>query len=414
MITRRKFLQSCAVAAGYSVLSLGKFGFAMAADAPAYKRLIVIMLRGAVDGLSVVVPYGDKNYYAHRTSIALAPPGQEGGALNLDGYFGLHPSLAPLMPFWNNRSLAFVHACGVPSNVRSHFEAQDIIETASLHPNAAQDGWMSALLNVLPKSQSKTRVLSFSGELPRILVGKANIASVPNKARADGKIPMENPKVASAFSQLYAGHPELNALYQDGIASRTQLMESLQKEMEAANNHAPYPDGFPRQVANLAAMIKHDDGIQLAFIDLGGWDTHAGQGNAKGTLASRLEKLGEGLAVLAQQLGTHYDSTAIMVISEFGRTVSENGNGGTDHGHGNVAWLMGGNINGGKVYGRWPGLAQNQLFEGRDLDVTTDFRSVIAAVLHQHMGVDDVHIAQVLSDYKSDAAMNGLYHERPL
>lgn len=401
MLTRRRFIQSLALAAGYCALPIGNNGFAFSGgNNPAQQRLIVLFLRGAVDGLSVVVPYKERNYYAVRSTIALPPPGSEGGILDLDGFFGLHPALSPLIPFWQSRSLAFVHATGFPSNLRSHFEAQDIIESASMTP--ASRGWMNALLNVLPDTHSPTRALSISGELPKIFIGSNNVAVVSPGIKADSKPTFQNPKVEHEFDALYASNPTLHSLFQEGKTSRDMLISDLQKEMVASGQNAPYPNGFPGEATRLAGMIKQDPGIELAFMELGGWDTHVNQGNAKGQLAGKLEKLGEGLATLANNLGDQYKNTTIMVISEFGRTVAENGNNGTDHGHGNAVWLMGGNISGGKVHGRWPGLNQNQLFEGRDLDATTDFRSVIGAVASGAFGLDDSRIAQAIPDYKTD------------
>ena len=408
MISRRQFIKSLALAAGYSLLPLGKYGFAIGADAPVAKRLVVVLLRGAVDGLNVVVPYKEQEYYARRTSIALQPPGQAGGVVDLDGFFGLHPSLTKMMPLWQNKSLAFIHASGIPNNVRSHFEAQDIMETASLQHNVTQDGWMNTLLSFLPNNNSSTRALSFSGAQPRILMGKGNVATVSGGLKPDSKNAFGNPHVENAFSQLYANQPQLSNLMQEAVSSREKMIDDLKKEMIAANNNAPFPDGFPGQATRLAAMIKQDQGIQLAFMDIGGWDTHADQGNDRGALANSLAKLGDGLSILAQKLGEHYQDTMILVMSEFGRTVAENGNRGTDHGHGNVMFLMGGAVKGGKVYARWPGLSPNKLFEGRDLAITTDFRSVIGAVLNRHLGVDDRNITQILQGYQPDDGIKAI------
>jgi uncharacterized protein (DUF1501 family) len=386
------------------MLPIGNNGFAFSnGDGAVHRRLIVLLLRGAVDGLSVVVPYREQNYYAKRHSIALQPPGSTEGVVDLDGFFGLHPALAPMMPLWQNRSLAFVHACGYPSNLRSHFEAQDIIETASMH--SAPRGWMNTLLTVLPDTHSSTRALSMSKEMPKIFTGGNNVALVPPGINADAKPTFQNPKVEGEFTSLYASNPALSGLFKEAVTSRDQMIDDLHKEMIAAGGNAPYPDGFPGQTVRLASMIKQDPSIELAFMELGGWDTHVNQGNAKGQLADRLGKLGEGLATLSTSLGNHYQETTIMVLSEFGRTVAENGNNGTDHGHGNAIWLLGGNIAGGQVHGRWPGIADNQLFEGRDLAATTDFRSVIGTVLAGQFGLDNGRIAKAIPDYQPDSGL---------
>lgn len=403
MYTRRQFIKALAATAGYSILPLSSSGFAMSGDGTANHRLVVLLLRGAVDGLSVVVPYKEKNYYASRQSIALQPPGASDSVLDLDGFFGLNPSLGQMMPLWQNRSLAFVHASGYPTNLRSHFAGQDIIETASL--NSAPRGWMNSLALMLPDTHSPTRALSFTKQLPKIFTGSADIAMVPPGIKADSKMTFQNPKVEAEFSALYAGNPQLAALFKEATDSRDKMIDDLQKEMVAASGGAPYPDGFPGQAVRLAAMIKQDPNIELAFIDLGGWDTHVNQGNSKGQLAGKLQKLGEGLATLAADLGNQYQNTTIMVMSEFGRTVAENGNGGTDHGHGNVIWIMGGGIQGGKVHGEWPGLDREQLFEERDLAITTDFRTVIGSVLQGSFGLSDTQIAKAIPDYTPNSSL---------
>ena len=409
MITRRQILKGLMLTGGYCLLPLGGRGWALAAPEVAQRRLIVLLMRGAVDGLSIVTPYTERNYYALRPSIALAPPGQSDGLLDLDGFFGLHPSLAPLMPLWQSQSLAFIHASGSPAETRSHFEAQDIMETALLNSALAQQGWMNGLAQFLPNNHSATRVLSFGDVLPKIFQGRLDVSTVPNGLRGNrgGKI-ANNPQMQDEFAKLYGTQTELGGLYLQGVSARTSMMADLQDEMDKAGNGAPSPDAFTAQTTKLASMIRRDPSIQLAFMDVGGWDTHVGQGNAKGQLANRLEKLGDGLSALAQGLGTEYTNTAILVMSEFGRTVAENGNKGTDHGHGNVAWLMGGTVKGGKVYGRWPGLSSHQLWEGRDLAVTTDFRSIIAATIAGHFGLDGSALQQIIPNCPYDPSLNDM------
>lgn len=397
--TRRQIIKGLAVTAGYALLPIGSAGFAMSGPDAANHRLIVLLLRGAVDGLSIVVPYKEKNYYASRQAIALQPPGAPECVLDLDGFFGLHPSLSQMIPLWKNRSLAFVHASGYPSNIRSHFAGQDIIESASIQP--LSHGWMNTLAGILPDTHSPTRALSFTKQLPKIFTGSGNIAMVAPNIKADSKMTFQNPKMEGEFNALYAGNSTLSGLFKEAVDSRDKMIDDLQKEMMEAGGNAPYPEGFPGQAAKLAAMIKQDPNIELAFMDIGGWDTHVNQGNAKGQLAGKLQKLGEGLATLTANLGNHYQSTTIMVMSEFGRTVAENGNGGTDHGHGNVIWIMGGGVQGGKVHGQWPGLEKDQQFEGRDLAITTDFRSVIGAVLQSGFGLNDAEVVKVIPDYTS-------------
>ncbi len=221
---------------------------------------------------------------------------------------------------------------------------------------------------------------------------------------------LDRPVIANVFDKLYTGNNELGKTYREGRAMRGQLLSDLQKDMMEADNGAPTSAGFPTDARLLAKMIKQDSNIKLAFLALGGWDTHVNQGSSQGQLANHLSPLGEGLAVLVRELGSEFANTTILVMSEFGRTVKENGNGGTDHGHGNVMWLLGGPIGGGKVYGRWPGLDEIDLYQGRDLDVTTDFRSVASLILEQHLGLKNAQLRHVFPDFQATkASLMALY-----
>jgi uncharacterized protein (DUF1501 family) len=206
---------------------------------------------------------------------------------------------------------------------------------------------------------------------------------------------MDRPIVKTAFDRMYRGNDALSHVYQEGRTARAKLMTELEQDMTEANNGAPSPKRFSDDTGRLAHLIARDPSIRLAFLALGGWDTHVNQGAAKGQLANHLQPLGEGLASFATALGPHYQDTVILVISEFGRTVRQNGNGGTDHGHGNVMWVMGGPVRGRKIYGAWPGLSNQQLYEERDLAVTTGFREPIATVLRGHMGLGEAQIDRV-------------------
>ena len=404
---RRDFLNTMAAAAGL-MIPLGRQAWAAtAADGnPTRKKLIVVMLRGAVDGLNVVAPVGDANYARLRPTIALAAPGQDGGALALDNYFGLHPALAPLMPLWQQHKLAFVHASGSPDPTRSHFDAQDYMESATPGNKGTADGWMNRLLAGLPGTSAPTRALSIGPTMPRILSGHAAAVNLANGAAGTKANILDKPAVGGAFDALYANNARFGRTYQDGKDAHKEVMDAamggdamdggaMSKEMVAANGGAPLPNGFPDDAARLAALMRNDPHIQLAFIALGGWDTHASQGAATGQLANRLAPLGQGLATLAQRLGPMFDDTTIVVMSEFGRTARENGNRGTDHGHGNVMWVLGGDVAGGKVYGDWRGVGDGQLHEGRDVPVTTDFRSVLAQISERHLRLGDQQLVQI-------------------
>jgi uncharacterized protein (DUF1501 family) len=393
---RRHFLNTLALGAGI-LLPVGRSAWAVGTPAnPTRKKLVVVMLRGAVDGLNVVAPVGDANYRRLRPTIGLAAPGADGGALALDGYFGLHPALASLQPLWQARKLAFVHASGSPDPTRSHFDAQDYMESATPGRKNTPDGWMNRLVAALPGPQSPSRLLGIGPVLPRILSGRAAAVNLPNVARAARADLLDRPAVKAAFDELYDGHPRFGRAYAEGRAAHREVMGALEShEMQAADRGAPLPNGFPDDAARLAGLMRNDPNIQLAFVALGGWDTHANQGAAGGQLANRLMPLGQGLAVLADRLGPLFDDTVVVVMSEFGRTARENGNGGTDHGHGNVMWVMGGTVRGGKVYGDWEGVADEKLNEGRDLPVTTDFRSVLAQISEEHLMLGDKRLEQV-------------------
>ncbi|MBX7198063.1 MAG: DUF1501 domain-containing protein [Rhodospirillaceae bacterium] len=389
---RRHFLQLGA--AGTALIPFGRNAFA--ASAPGNKRLVVVLLRGAVDGLNVVVPHAEAAYYEARPTIAIPQPARDGGALDLDGHFGLHPAMAALMPHWRDGTLAFVPASGSPDATRSHFDAQDYMESGTPGQKSTADGWMNRLLTALPVKRTSTTALSFGPTLPRIFAGPSDVATVPLGRAAASPIPLDRPIINAAFDQLYTGEDALSRAYREGLESHKKVMKDLQADMMAADNGAPSPDTFGQDAAHLARLIKQDPSVNLAFFALGGWDTHVNQGGSDGQLAGRLKPLAEGLAGLATGLGKDYQDTAILVMSEFGRTVHENGNRGTDHGHGNVMWVMGGSVAGGKIHGRWPGLESAALYENRDLAVTTDFRSVIASVLAGHMKLTPGQVAGIL------------------
>jgi uncharacterized protein (DUF1501 family) len=394
MITRRRdFLRGAAA----GLIVLGPDAWAATTEG-SEKRLIVILLRGAVDGLNVVIPFAEEAYYQERRSIAIAPPGKPDGALALDQHFGLHPALASLMPLWSGRKLAFIHAAGSPDPTRSHFDAQLYLENGTPGQSVTRDGWMNRLLLALPGPRGATDAISIGVTLPRILAGKATVATVPLGPNGAQPLPIDQPDVGSAFDRLYSGNDELGKSYREGRAARAQLVSALAMEQRSADNGAPPPTGFAGQATRLALLMSGNPGIRLAALSLGGWDTHVNQGNHKGQLADRLRPLGDGLAALARGSGEAWRDTVVVVLSEFGRTVRENGNAGTDHGHGNVIWILGGAVNGGRVYGDWPGLSPQRLYQRRDLAVTSDFRTVLAAILERHMRLGDRQLEAVLPD----------------
>jgi uncharacterized protein (DUF1501 family) len=410
---RRHFLRA-AIASG-AFFPVGRHAWAAAAANPAaaQRKLIVVMLRGAVDGLNVAVPWADPDYQRARPTIALGAPGKDNGVLDLNGYFGLHPALNSLMPFWQEKKLAFVHASGSPDPSRSHFDAQDYMESGTPGRKSTPDGWMNRLLAALPATQSaaqsSVRALNLGTITPRIFAGPASVANLGTGKSARNPRVLDRPQVGDAFAQLYAQDEKLGRLYREGQAARKEVMASLETEMQAADNGAPLPNGFPNDAATLAKAMRSNPAIQLAFVALGGWDTHAAQGNANGQLANRLEPVGRGLAALVEGLGSQFQHTTIVVMSEFGRTVRENGNRGTDHGHGNAMWILGGGVAGGRVLGEWPGLGDRALYEGRDLAITTDFRHVLTEAAEQHLRVDGPVMEKVFPGMQRGAKATGLF-----
>lgn len=396
---RREFLRQAALVSAATAVTFGTRGFA--ARLPGLlgsRRLVVVFLRGAVDGLNVLVPYTDDRYYEARPTIAIPRPGRPGGALDLDGEFGLHPALASVLPLWRQKTLAFVDASGSPDPNRSHFEAQAYMETGTPGEATTKTGWMNRLLGALPRPHSPTEALSLGAVMPRILTGPSAVASLPLGRNAAAPMPLDRPRIAAGFDALYAGNTALDQTFHQGEAARRELLADLNRDAAMSYNGAPSVIGFSRDTERLAGLMDRDPSIRLGFLAVGGWDTHVAQGASTGQLAQHLQALGEGLAVLVQTLGRAYGDTAILVMSEFGRTFRENGNAGTDHGHGNAMWLLGGRVRGGRIYGQWPGLSDAALYQNRDLAITTDFRQVLWTVLASHLRVPEAYLARVFPD----------------
>jgi uncharacterized protein (DUF1501 family) len=401
---RRHLLQS-GLAATAALMAVGKHGWVARSEAQSMtssirpKRLIVIFLRGAVDGLNVVVPYREAAYYESRPTIAIPEPGKAGGVLDLDGQFGLHPALAPILPLWQQGKMAFVHSAGSPDATRSHFDAQDNMERGSIGLSTEQDGWMNRLLGS-QSSRNPLQAINVGNRTPRILAGRMPVATLALGRGAVRPLAIDHPQVSDAFDRLYSNNDRLSQAYHEGRLARTALLADLDAETKMANNGAPSPDGFASDARRLAQIMNKDARVAFAFMALGGWDTHINQGASQGQLARNLGQLGKGLVALQTTLGSTYADTTILVMSEFGRTVHENGNGGTDHGHGNVMWVLGGAVRGGKIYGDWPGLDRAQLYQERDLAITTDFRDVIATILERHLQLPSAQLANILPGYQ--------------
>lgn len=374
------------------------------------KILICIFQRGAVDGLSMVVPHGDPYYYQHRTLNGIAIPRTgEGAVLDLNGTFGLNPAMTALKKLYDQKHLAAIQAVGSPHATRSHFDAQDFMEAAILD-KTARNGWLARTLENCPEDaahRSAFRGVALTARVPRSFQGDPDALAIPDLDTFDVKeeMAMMSGKrgATDGFESLYdsAVGDVLHSTGKDTFEALKQL-RSITSQAYVPARGAVYPNGkFGESLRQIAQLIKADVGLEVAFAESGGWDTHANQGSSQGTLARRLGELSNGIAALYTDLGDRMSDVVILTMSEFGRTVRQNGNSGTDHGHGTCFLALGGNVQGGQVLGQWPGLAPEQLYENRDLAVTTDFRNVFSEISQKHMGVRD--LKAVFPDYTPGA-----------
>jgi uncharacterized protein (DUF1501 family) len=392
MINRRIFLRNSAITlVGTTAVPAFLRRAAFGAEQPGArtKRLVVIFQRGAADGMNIVVPHAEPAYYAMRPSISIP----QSAVLDLDGFFGLHPAMASLRPIWEQKHLAIVHAAGSPDPTRSHFDAQDFMESGTPGVKVTEDGWLNRTLHSLPASEAAFRAVAMGPALPRILSGSEPAVAVDNinQFGIAGGNPKQSP-IQNSFEAMYAG--SVDAVLH-GSAQETfdavKMLKSANPAQYTPLAGAKYPRGrFGDSLKQLAQLIKANLGVQVAFADIGGWDHHVNEGSTEGQIANVLTEFSGSLAAFWTDLGDLAEDTIVVTMSEFGRTARENGNRGTDHGHANVMFAMGGPVRGGRVYGRWPGLDQSQLYEGRDLAVTTDFRSVLGEAVSQHLGNKDL------------------------
>ena len=393
---RRYFVKSGAVAMvtmglSPSFLRRTAFGLELSA-AQKGKVLICLFQRGAADALNIVVPHGERAYYQLRPNIAIPQPLSGLGnraALDLDGFFGLHPSLSPLKPLWDRGLLAPIHAVGSPSATRSHFDAQDYMESGTPDNKGTTDGWLNRYLATSGTCEeckvTPFRAVAMAPQTPRILEGGAPSVAMNS---------LEEFAVRTAGEQS----ARLEALYRNGSADlvhgtgaemfdAVKMLRAASPEQYQPQNGATYPRSpFGQRLRQIAQLIRSGIGLEVAFADVGGWDTHVNQGGVQGQLAQRLDDFAQSIAALVADLGDRMENVVILTMSEFGRMAHQNGNGGTDHGHAGAMFVIGGAVRGRKVYGKWPGLEAGQLYEGRDLALTTDFRTVFAEIARKHLG----------------------------
>jgi uncharacterized protein (DUF1501 family) len=361
------------------------------------KTLVTIFQRGAVDGLNMVVPFGDSAYYDLRPNIAIPKPDKTDGAIDLDGHFGLHPALSSLVPLFKSKQLAIVHGAGSPDNTRSHFDAQDYMESGTPGNKGTRDGWLNrALQETTTKDASPFRAVSMTASLPRSLYGRAPSIATTNLADFTIKAGIYTQDLKGGFEGVWqeSAKDSLNETGKETFEAVNFLKQANPGQYKPENG-AVYPNtDFGRSMTQIAQLIKAGVGLEIAFTDTGNdvrWDTHVNEGGSRGQLANYLRTFSQAIAAFNTDLGKRMDDVLVLTMSEFGRTARENGNRGTDHGHGNAMFVLGNFVKGGNVYGDWKGLKNDQLNEGRDLAVTTDFRDVFAEVANKHLGVKDLN-----------------------
>jgi uncharacterized protein (DUF1501 family) len=394
-ISRRYFIKSSGIAMlGMAALPSFLQRAVAQTTGAGKKKLVVLFQRGAMDGLNVVVPFGEPNYYAFRPTIAIPKPrsGSIDAALDLDGFFGLHPSLAPLVPLFQNGQLAIVHAVGSPDPTRSHFDAQDYMESGTPGVKSTEDGWLNRALQTSPEEKpSPFRAVAFGPYLPLTMQGKAPAIAIPDLKQFRMFGP---PQITEGgFEAMYAQTVDeaMRGVSQETFEAVDQLKQ-INPDAYQPENGAQYPTSrYGRSLMEIAELFKANVGLEVAFLDSGGWDNHVNEGGVKGQLANLLRDLGQGLAAFHQDMGDRMQDIVFVSMSEFGRTAHENGNWGTDHGHANCMFVMGGGIKGGKIYTRWPGMGEGQLHQDRDLAVTTDYRSVLGEIISKHLGDGNLH-----------------------
>ncbi len=379
MLQRRDFLKRT----GLALMAAG-LPPVLLARAETEARLVVIILRGAMDGLALLAPYGDGNYHKLRGALALPQPTVENGVLKLDGMFGLHPAMKNVFEMYGNKDALLVHAVASPYRSRSHFDGQDVLENGGTTVHLQKDGWLNRALEPLGGSLGNERAIAMSQMTPLLLRGDQSVSSWANSQMADADDDTLRRIQAMYSNDEFFSRRLAQALESQRIADTQGDMQGGSKRGGAAR--------FKSEMQSAARFLTAPSGPRIAVLESGGWDTHANQGSASGNLAGKFKMLDEGLAVLKQELAEHWSNTVVLTVTEFGRTAAVNGTRGTDHGTASAALLTGGAVNGGKVIADWPGLAANNLYEGRDLYPTTDIRSLFKGVLTQHLNLDQAFV----------------------
>ena len=409
---RREFLNLATLAAGGALLASR---LALASTPAGPSRFVLVIMRGALDGLAAAPPYGDADYAALRREFALRAPGSAGGALPLNGFFGLHPSLGFMQQCYAARELIVLHALASPYRERSHFDGQDVLENGSPHPHGLQSGWLNRALAALPGPAQREAGVALGQNVPLVMRGSAAVTSW-----SPSKLTALDEDTLARITDLYATDKLLALRLADAMAADAMAAEESGDNMAggtAAGDAAGTgklmrrPDGarYAELVRAAAGFLRQENGPRVAVFDTTGWDTHANEGGAEGQLATRLAALDRGLATLKQELGPAWSDTAVLLVTEFGRTAAINGTRGTDHGTATVAFLAGGAVAGGRVIAEWPGLSARALYQGRDLAPTLDLRSLLKGVLAEHLAVPDRALEQsVFPDSAAARPLRGL------
>ena len=409
---RREFLNLVTLAAGGALLASR---LALAGTPAGPSRFVLVIMRGALDGLAAAPPYGDADYAALRREFALRAPGSAGGALALNGFFGLHPSLAFMQQCYAARELIVLHALASPYRERSHFDGQDVLENGSPHPHGLQSGWLNRALAALPGPAQREAGVALGQNVPLVMRGSAAVTSW-----SPSKLTALDEDTLARITDLYATDKLLALRLADAMAADAMAAEESGDNMaggtaagDAAGTgklmHRPDGARYAELVRAAAGFLRQENGPRVAVFDTTGWDTHANEGGAEGQLATRLAALDRGLATLKQELGPAWSDTAVLLVTEFGRTAAINGTRGTDHGTATVAFLAGGAVAGGRVIAEWPGLSARALYQGRDLAPTLDLRSLLKGVLAEHLAVPDRALEQsVFPDSAAARPLRGL------